>query len=152
MNCNDGDRYDSTCDVEQYDPAHLLDGSLWAFYGAVNNTFRIAPVGQPDKVLTLEVVEDPDDGYRSSMRHLHIIPDTEESGPWPDTAFTVVTFQHLDTGPVGTYGDAADLWAAEELLPPHQWLVFGTSNTNDYYPYFTFTYTPRFGEWGPAFR
>jgi len=106
------------------------------FYGAESQAFK---VGEH----VIEVLEDPEDGYRSCLGgflahdesrfnfyskpfakvKLEEYNENEETSDWERNEFTGY---HL----VGTDDN-------------HVWLTFGTDHSDDYYPRFTFSYTPK---------
>ncbi len=107
----------------------MLVGHKFYFYGCHNNHFKIDD-------MVLEVLEDPEDGYRSCMggvRHdLELSQDRFFKRP-----LARVVLQHFEGG-----SEAIQGWELKDMETGHQWLLFGTSNYDDYYPYFTFTYNP----------
>lgn len=104
------------------------------FYGVCNNTFQL---GLGDTKLTYEAVEDPDDGYRS---YLETIKCVDESGIYFRTPIAMVTIREADSNNYGRHFNGYQLVDVEN---GHVWLTIGTDNNDDYYPCFTFEYTPR---------
>lgn len=80
-----------------------------------------------------EVVENEDDGYRSSMDEVRIV-EREALSKYPHNHFleevTILA------------GDEDSMW---KILGAdgHRWLQFGTRDASDYYPTFVFDWTPR---------
>lgn len=130
----------------EVDPGYLK-GQLFAFFGAVNNQFKLAKAITDDetedweKPEVYEVIEDENDGYRSSMEELLVVPRSRWE-IFPDAPLAMVIVEHSDT-PVYDYtGDGNDIWLIKDIVLRHIWLEFGTRNTNDYYPSFVFNYRP----------
>lgn len=78
--------------------------------------------------ITYMAVEDPDDGYRSCCRDLEIV--NEECKMRDDF--------HDSIG--GT--EENDILEFYDVGNNQMFMAVGTGNTNDYYPYFVFEYTP----------
>lgn len=89
--------------------------------------------------ITYMAVEDPDDGYRSMCRNLEVV-DEECRTKLPDI---LVECKMRDD-------EHDDIWGTEEndilefydVSNKQMFMAVGTGNTNDYYPYFAFEYTP----------
>lgn len=94
------------------------------FYGAVNHVFRTGDV-------FYQVIEDPNDGYRSSCENLDVIADP---GGLFDTPIDWVRTVGIDPKKEVMFLVAAD---------GHIWLEFGTEDYAEYYPGFVFRYHPR---------
>jgi len=105
----------------------------YKFYGVDNYFFKIDD-------MVFEVEEDESDGYRSSMRDVKLVLD-------PETIKGLIFFKKpLDIVTIDNDPNAGSDFSGSQLKSTkdgHGWLLFGTSNTDDYYPYFTFTYEPR---------
>lgn len=106
----------------------LPEGVFLPFYGVDGNCFKLG-----DKAY--EVVEDPDDGYRSSMGAferarggLIFFPN-----PVAEVAARKATLNRKSNDEICELVDRDG----------HIWLEFGTANANDYYPYFVFDYSPK---------
>ena len=80
-----------------------------------------------------EVVEDEDDGYRSSMREVKIIKLNAPRNPG-DFISTVSIVSHNDGSFQG--------YKLQCTTTGHEYLTFGTDNYDDYYPCFVFNFTP----------
>lgn len=107
-----------------------LIGKTCSFYGVDNGRFRL---GLDWEVQTFEAVEDPDDGYRSMMEKIENIEGM--GGVFFARPVAMVVPARADEGDFEGY----ELRDAET---GHVWLRFGTSDTSDYYPYYTFEYMP----------
>jgi hypothetical protein len=103
-------------------------------YGGDGGCFRIRKDGQ---LITLEAAEDPDDGYRSCLAELKTV--TGDGCVFPEVPVTQVT---------GRWYTNVDEWVKNEIVElvdadGHVWLSVGTSNSDDYYPGYVFTFTPK---------
>lgn len=109
-------------------------GATFDLYGVDGNCFRL---GLSDgTVRTFEAVEDENDGYRSSLAELRDVTDR------PTLVFSSAPVARA-TGKRAPEGrDGNDV---VELVDEdgHSWLSVGTSDTDDYYPCFVFTWTPK---------
>ncbi len=107
----------------------LLKAGPVSFYGIDNNTFRVKADG---RLLTFEAKEDENDGYRSMMREVALVAN---EGVFSRLPLCRVTAREAS---------GADAFDGYELVDSrgHVWLTLGTSNSDDYYPSFTFNYTP----------
>lgn len=104
-------------------------GQRVGFCGVDNNTIALL-VG--DRIRAFEVVEDEDDGYRSSLKEVREVPigDMIHFGaPVADVTVTKIETMRCDG-----YQFADD--------SGHVWLQVGTDDSDDYYPCFVFDYTP----------
>jgi len=145
---------------EVVDPATLA-GREFALYGVDNTAFCVRPAGKRARVV-YEVREDESDGYRSSLKDVVVVPIANKifsprsiahvcltewrDGNWQphsDLAQACVAARLLqgfrdDTSLDGSF----EGWA---LLDPsgYPWLIFGTSNADDYYPSFVFRWNPK---------
>ena len=93
-----------------------LIGNEAIFCGIDHNKFRIGD-------LTLEAIEDEDDGYRSSLQELRIVDNIN------------ILFKEKVTIISTDIGIA--LKGVHGII-----LEIGTDNEDNYYPYFVFNYTP----------
>lgn len=103
-----------------------LVGTECLFYGVDNNMFKI-----DDKIW--EAIEDADDGYRSM---LGVVEEVADSGIFFRNPIALVGIKCIDD-------DFHTGYALIDIEDDHTWLVFGTDNTDDYYPSFFFNYTPK---------
>lgn len=110
----------------------LVDGAF-DYYGVDGNKFKIGDC-------VYEVIEDRDDGYRSSMSEIVPCEDTGNFSQTPiarvivcgvDRPYTRLSEDRYDAVDDGfcliDYGDNTTCW-----------LEFGTCNEDDYYPQFVF--------------
>lgn len=98
--------------------------TIYKFYGVDNNFFKL-----DDTIY--EVVEDPDDGYRSYMRELRVVPSSEG-----------LIFNHTPIAEVIWNNYDEDLNMLIDASTGHVWLRFGTNTDDSYYPWCVFEYTP----------
>lgn len=132
------------------EPDSLSDEEM-PFYGAHSNCFKVGSI-------VFEVLENPDDGYRSSMDMMLIHPNQDMSGFF-DTPLGTVRLErkigisesfHDDAKPGSwndrhgpTESDHYDGWCLIDTKDDHVWLEFGTKNYDDWYPMFWFYYRPK---------
>ena len=119
-----------------------LVGREFYFFGVDNNQFRLWDVVQED-LLTLEAVEDPDDGFRSCLEGLVRVEDKE--GIFFDTPIALVRIVDAEEAlefPDNTH-ESLEGFRLVDVADGHVWLEVGTADTSDYYPYFVFTYNPK---------
>lgn len=81
-------------------------------------------------------VEDPSDGYRSSMRELTIVPDAVLVNVF--TPIQVLCSHRTKYA----YGGEADVLEFIDVKTAKVVLEVGTDNTDDYYPSFVASFTP----------
>lgn len=138
-------------DIENRFPDGLLAsllGSEYEFYGVDNNCFCI---GKNGTRMVLEAVENPSDGYRS---YFGCFKTSSVNKIFFRESLAIVRFKE---GGVSererSWGDSTeDLrdarshqfsgWILEDVKTGHAWLTVGTDYTDDYYPCFTFRYSP----------
>jgi hypothetical protein len=106
-------------DTQKFDE---LVGKEFDFYGAAENQFRLGDT-------TWLAVEDEDDGYRSYLGSVEI-----------PLATTVLFNQPIARVRLEEHDSAYKLVDTQD---EHVWLEFGTDNSDDYYPCFYFSYTPK---------
>ena len=99
------------------------------FYGVDNNTFCIGSNGSR---MALEALEDESDGYRSYFGCFATSP---VGKIFFGTPVARVKFVDSSEGPFSG-------WSLVDVVTGHVWLRVGTDNLDDYYPCFTFDYTP----------
>ena len=103
---------------------------------------------QLDKVV-YEVLEDESDGYRSMMKHVAIVDDDAPDSKWVgkeilgevEVIVAPKNWTQYDW-PKGSY-DIFEGYQLKSTSDGHIWLTFGTDNADDYYPSFTFHWTPK---------
>lgn len=110
------------------------------FYGAMNNCFKIDD-------MVLEVICDPDDGYRSYFGTILHANETDLHAvnffPLPLGKVTLEQCSKYTKNPEGYEGgETFNGWQLRDLDTGHIWLQFGTGSTDEYYPYFVFYYDP----------
>jgi hypothetical protein len=101
-------------------------GKSFDFYGASENQFKLGDV-------VWEAIEDECDGYRSCLGTVEV---KESSAIFFKLTIAEVTLLIDSDG----YFDGYQL---VDTSDGHVWLRFGTDNTEDYYPCFTFQYSPK---------
>lgn len=111
--------------VVDFDKLVGLKASL--YYENHSNQFQLGSV-------LFEVIEDENDGYRSSMQEVQVV-DTNHPRKDGDYLGPVV----IEKFYTGDY----DGYIIRDENDGHQWLLFGTSNHDDYYPCFSFNFTPK---------
>lgn len=104
-------------------------GKEFPFYGAAERQFKLG-----DQVW--EAIEDEDDGYRS---HLGTIEQKQSDAIFFQTPLATIVVQTRDS-------NTEDGFKLVDTADGHVWLQVGTDNTDDYYPYFIFEYTPKAAE------
>lgn len=86
-------------------------------------------------VVAYRVTEDPDDGYRSSMREIAIV-----DGPVSNTFQPVRVVGRYRTD--GGYGSVDAVLELVDVANGNVILTAGTTNTDDYYPCFEAAFRP----------
>lgn len=107
--------------------------SIFKFYGVDGNMFKL------DKNV-FEVIENPDDGYRSSMDEVKGPIDVillEKKPIFFRTAVDTVSVRPVNEGDF----DGFELVSTDDSK--HVWLRFGTDMSDDYYPCFRFEYNAK---------
>jgi hypothetical protein len=92
-----------------------------------NNCFKLDSV-------VYEAVEDEEDGYRSCLGCVETRD--VESKIFFRTPVARVVIENANEGSFEGY-------KLTDLHDGHEWLRFGTDNSDDWYPSFTFDYTPK---------
>ena len=82
-------------------------------------------------------IENPDDGYRSSMRELRILGNGVVTNTFAPVRVVGRYLTRLDD-----YGYECDILELIDVVTGLTVLRVGTENTNDYYPYFIAVFTP----------
>ena len=97
------------------------------------NTFQLGSV-------VFEVVEDENDGYRSSMDKVLIkCKDAPTAG---NTLLASVLIRKAPSTIEGSYRSGFEGYELMDLNTGHTWLTFGTDQADDYYPCFTYNWNP----------
>lgn len=102
------------------------------FYGVDCNSFKL------DNCV-FEAVEDENDGYRSMMSELRVVGEEEVN----KLIFfkTPVARVRVEDESEGTYSSHTfDGYKLVDVKDGHIWLTFGTDNSDNYYPSFSFYY------------
>jgi hypothetical protein len=97
------------------------------YYNNNAQTFQLGDV-------TFEVIEDPDDGYRSYFREVQIINMNSEKKPGNLLGGVIIE--------AANHGDFGGYRITDEL-DGHVWLEFGTDHSDSYYPCFIYNFTPK---------
>lgn len=88
---------------------------------------------------TYEAIEDPDDGYRSSLEGLHIAPDGTVVQNTFESLSVVAT--HRVRGD-DKYGGEDDVLEIRVAKTGHLIIAIGTEDIDDYYPGCVMSFTP----------
>lgn len=111
--------------------------SVFNFYGVCDHCFKLDD-------LVWEAEEDEDDGYRSYMGSVTVAKGNRIFFQSPIARVRVVRQNREENVPWTKDGEYSfDGWALVDAADGHKWLVFGTTNNDDYYPWFTFEYSPK---------
>ena len=101
-------------------------------YGEDANTLTVVLDG-----IAYAVVEDPDDGYRSSMGDIQIVDVTEVTNTFaPVAVIAAMRDPQVSKYQVDDVLDVTDVATGKIVLS------LGTGNTHDYYPYFVADWSP----------
>ena len=106
-----------------------LNGKNGKFYGAHNEYFKIGSI-------VLRAVEDENDGYRSSLSHIEIVEEYDELSFTANPLSEIVIQTNRDFLYIC---DKDTNKNGERYL----WLRVGTDESDSYYPFFVFEYTPK---------
>jgi hypothetical protein len=106
-----------------------LVGQEFAFYGVDANNFKLS-------VGVFEAIEDESDGYRSYLGTIELKDPVGLVFP----ALPIATVRVEDTST-----DDYNGYSLVGVEDGHVWLRVGTDNYADYYPCFTFDYSPKKG-------
>ena len=112
------------------------------FYGAGHNSFKVDGI-------VFEVLEDPDDGYRSSYGGVAVAKGNNEI--FFRQPIANVKIRTLEDGDDCLKDDGDDKYRdgiarghqLVDIQDGHVWLEFGTDLHDGYYPYFYFMYNPK---------
>ena len=105
------------------------------FYGAESQAFKVDGV-------VFEVLEDPDDGYRSHMAG--VLARSDRDYNFYDKPFARVQMKKIsdDDWEKGAI-EKMHGYQLVDVEDGHVWLTFGTEWYDDYYPMFRFEYKPK---------
>jgi len=121
--------------------AHELTGvELWALSSRYDADDRFEDAESISFVLDGKIytgIEDPNDGYRSSMERLFESKNIEMENTFAPVA-VVGMIREKDE-----HGDASDILELVDAKTGKVVLAVGTGNTDDYYPYFVATFNPK---------
>jgi len=115
-----------------------LKNEEFYFYGVFGNYFKIDD-------MILEVLEDPNDGYRSYFGTLvHYNSSINLNHHFFDKPLGKVIFKKTENCDdlINEFNDGFEGWHLIDVDTLHEWLRFGTKDYNEYYPYFVFAYKP----------
>lgn len=112
--------------VEEFNFDSLV-GKKYSFYGVDNNQFKLGRVAY-------EAIENEDDGLRSYLGSV-IVKNIKKSIFFRQ-AIADVYLISIDEGYFTGY-------QLVDVKDSHVWLRFGTDNSDDYYPWFVFEYSPK---------
>ena len=107
-----------------------LVGEVFNFYGVDGNCFKLD--GN-----VFEAIEDPDDGYRSFLDEVRLIPHEECE------ARGLVFFRSPIARVEVVESDVLDGHELIDRSDSHVWLVIGTDHYDQWYPQSVFHYTPK---------
>lgn len=108
-----------------------LDGQYVNFYGVDGNCFKLGN-------FVFEAIEDESDGYRSMLGEFAVV---EKDCIFSGEPIASVKVTNAEMSPIDEYSYNFKGYCLEDKNG-HIWLRMGTSNYDDYYPMFTFEYTP----------
>ena len=103
----------------------LLENKEFYFYGSNGNKFKLDD-------LVFEALEDPNDGYRSSLGAIVVRNDKSIFQRKPLAKVRMEILELNDS----YYHVLID------INTNHEWLRIGTGDIDDYYPYFVYDYNP----------
>ncbi len=122
-----------------------VQDEYYDFYGVVDNYMKLGN-------LYFGGLCDEDDGYRSYMDDIYLEPEIDNKFI---TKFTNHPLTQLRDEWVESYSDGeeySDIYSFNGFLfkdkDERTWIAVGTNNSDDYYPWYVFRYTP-FGEEKP---
>ncbi len=99
------------------------------YYNKVHDLYRF----QLGSVI-FEVVEDENDGYRSSMQEVRVIDKNADRNEGDFLAIVRIEATNLHD---------RQSWTLIDQVDNHLWLEFGTRDMDDYYPSFIFDYSAK---------
>lgn len=80
-----------------------------------------------------EAIENPDDGYRSMMDEIVLVTDQAQKIGSPLASIEITK----------SSDNSFDGYKIVDLEDSHIWLKIGTDESDSYYPYFVFEWTPK---------
>ena len=84
---------------------------------------------------TYAAIEDPCDGYRSYLEGIYVEDGHSDLLKCASPVRRKVIATYEDCSPKGGYEHGRDLLTITDAETGHVWLIIGTKNTDDYYPY-----------------
>lgn len=128
-------------EVDYFELFRSLVGHEYDFYGVDNNVLCI---GIDGKKIALEAMENPDDGYRS---YLDTVSVSLKEHIFFGTSLARVILEEAPSNLPGHDASSCkrdfEGYQLRDASDDHIWLLFGTDNTDEYYPCFTFRYEPK---------
>lgn len=112
----------------------LEEGTLYSFYGVHDCEFKLGNI-------VFEALDDPCDGYRSYLDSVPIVNSKSIFSPLPIINLYFKRDSQMLSEQFG-YDMPGDFYIFYDKTG-HIWLYFGTDHCDDYYPMFTFHYSPR---------
>lgn len=122
--------FENLCGKHTFSGCELTSEDIECFYGVENCGICLFMLDG----VTYKAVEDPDDGYRSYCRDLRI---SEKNPRYCFPAIEVVCSMMKDRN-----YERNDVLVVRDAENGKVILQVGTRNTDDYYPYCWFKYTP----------
>jgi hypothetical protein len=110
---------------------NFVNGEMLTFFGVCGNQFKL-------NKKVFEAVENPDDGYRSHLGFIAVVDTDSIFFKYPLGVVKVVKVENFNQE--GFYNFEG--YIIRDVFTRHIWLIVGTDNSDDYYPCFTFRYTP----------
>jgi len=94
--------------------------------------------------MIFQMLEDPDDGYRSHLGAVRI-PDHENNIGFFKTPIAKIKLETSETQRFNKSvpGDFRG-YVLVDISDNHIWALIGTGNTDDYYPFVVLEYNPKF--------
>lgn len=106
----------------------------WDFHGVDGDTFILGSGGY---IIAFEVLEDPDDGYRSWLGEVRVREDVSDLVYFKQP-LAEVKMREAARGDRDHEG-----YELVDTSDGHVWLSFGTDHTDDWYPCYVFHYNPK---------
>ncbi len=121
-------------------------GKVFNFYGVCNGYFKLDDV-------VWEAQEDPDDGYRSMLDEVKKLDGVKDDRELDNLIFFGSPIAQVRVEEIDGYYQTEDVsytweecirgYRLVDVVDEHVWLIVGTSDYNDYYPCYRFTYFPK---------
>lgn len=107
-----------------------MEGQTFEFYGVDNTRFKLNEI-------VYQALEDEDDGYRSHLGSVEVVQSSKDVFYRSPLAKV-----RVEKAP-DRENYEQEMWRLVDVKDGHTWLVIGTENTDDYYPWFVFDYSPK---------